>query len=956
MKKSASLVSLCLVALASFGMNQCPSETTEIPGLSAPVQVTTDQNGVWHIEAQNDFDLARAQGYVHCRDRLFQMDDTRRQVDGTESMLLGPGRLNADIQARVVGLHRAAQRSYDAAPPRFQAILQAYADGVNACIDTLPLPPEYGLLELTQVAPWTPVDTLKIGKAIAASLSLDIDTDLTQTLFAYIGAGMANSFDGQVLFSQDVYRSAPMDPASTVPDATNGTPYAVQWDAEKAAHLARAAAGAKRASQKLEANPLFALAIKRRESYVGSNEWGVTGSASLGGKPTIANDPHLSLNAPSTFWEWHLEVANDPDEGPMNVSGVGFPGTPGVILGQTDNVTWGATTNPMDVADVFSDKLYVAQPECLLIGALACIESPPDSFHPVDIQLGVTYYYNAIGDGIPDNLQQATGLPPEAVIIGTVPFRSDGPIIDITDTSVLSPPFGITTALVLQYTGFHATQELQTFSLWNRAENLTDFTNGLESFDVGSQNWAYADTAGNLAYFTSAELPLRSDLEGGGVVGLPPFFVRDGTSGLDNWVEDSAHSQGQAIPYAVLPSSEMPHTVNPVNGFFVNANNDPAGTTLDNDPLNQFRTGNPGAIYYLNPGYSPGLRAGRITRLIQDEIAGGGKVSFSDMQKFQANTQTLDAELLVPFLLTAFTHASEAGAPTELADLAGDPDVAEAIGRLAMWDLSQPTGLDDGWDARDPNGHRIPLFHPGGGGQHEVDSSVAATIYNMWRGFAIRNIVDARLAGFGLGAGSTEALKALYHLLNQAPYTGMAAAGFDWIPQPASLSADDRRDVALLQSLRDALDQLASNTLAPAFANSTDQEDYRWGKLHRIVFDHAFDDSFDIPPQGGFQDLAPGLRGLARDGGFNAVNASSFSPRSIGLNDFMFGGGPVRRYVGQPLFGRIVGVNAVPGGPSGIPGDPGYATQLATWLTADYHLVNMTHLVIGKKETLVPAP
>ena len=529
---------------------------------------------------------------------------------------------------------------------------------------------------------------------------------------------------------------------------------------------------------------------------------------------------------------------------------------------------------------------------------------------------------------------------------------STGPIIDITDTSVLAPPFGITTALVLQYTGFHATQELQTFSIWNRAENLADFQAGLDQFDVGSQNWAYADTAGNLAYFSSAEMPLRTDLESGAVAGLPPFFVRDGASGLNNWIDDPAKSQGQAIPFEILPFAEMPQTVNPANDFFVNANNDPAGTTLDNDPLNQTRTGNPGAIYYLNPGYALGLRAGRITRLIEDEIA-SGKVSFQEMKEFQANTQQLDAELLVPFLTTAFTNASEAGAPAQLAALAGDPEIVEAVGRLALWDFSTPTGLDEGYDASDFHGHRIPL-HPHGGGSAEIDASVAATIYNMWRGFAVRNIVDARLAGFGLGAGSSEALKALHNLLDQSPYTGVAAAGIDWIPLPAALSAEDRRDLALLQALRDALDQLASNDLAPAFANSTDQSDYRWGKLHRIRFDHPFEDAFDIPPQGGFDDLAPDLPGVARDGGYNVVNASGFSARATGLNSFMFGGGPVRRYVGKPFFGRILGVNVVPGGPSGIPGDSGYATQLATWLTADYHLVNMTRLIPGEKEELVP--
>ena len=85
--------------------------------------------------------------------------------------------------------------------------------------------------------------------------------------------------------------------------------------------------------------------MNRRQSFVGSNEWGVAGTNTNTGRPMIANDPHLSLVIPSTFYEWHLVVEDDPQNGPMNVSGVGFPGTPGVILGQNEHITWGATTN-----------------------------------------------------------------------------------------------------------------------------------------------------------------------------------------------------------------------------------------------------------------------------------------------------------------------------------------------------------------------------------------------------------------------------------------------------------------------------------------------------------------------------------------------------------------------------------------------------------------------------------
>jgi penicillin amidase len=941
---------------ADFTKSFKGGKAIKIPGLTDAVRLVTDRNGVRHIKATNDFDLAVASGYVHCRDRLFQMDQTRRQVDGTMAELLGPGRLEADIQARIVGLHRAAERTFNELLPRLRKLLEAYTDGVNHCIDTLPLPPEYSLLKLTQVRPWEAIDSVKISKAQAATLSLDIDTGLTEDLIAYATAGKVGGFDGQALFFYDVFRSAPMDEASTVPDATNETRFTNHWNAD-AAHPASIAKAARHLREKMAAHPLFALALNRRENHVASNEWGVTGSRTRDGRPIIANDPHLALNIPATFYEWHLVVTDDPKEGPLNVNGVGFPGLPGVILGQNERITWGATVNPMDVSDVFSDRLLVKQP-----GMDAYIESPPGTFHPVQIESNVTYYVNVIVENRVDNLVEAT-VPPEAKTIAWVksPFRSFGPIIYIKTPSVLMTG-GITTAYVLQYTGFHATQELQAIQLLNRARNLDDFLEGLEKLDVGSQNWIYADVDGNLAYFTSAELPLRTDLEAGAVAGLPPFFVRDGTSGFNNWIADPGKSQGQAIPFAVLPFDEMPHIINPENNFFVNANNDPAGTTLDNNPLNQFRTSNSNAIYYLNAGYADGLRAGRITQLIEDHP---GKISFNDMKRFQNNTQQLDAELMMPFLLEAFGNARDSDAPNELASLAKDHEIIEAVRRLAKWDFSTPTGISRGYDAKD-----FYSFRKSSVSVREARASVAATIYNMWRGQAIRNIIDYRLGQLGLGANlpnSRDALKALYNVLSQKDYTGVAAAGVDWIPEPEALSAKDRRDLALLQALRDALDRLASSDFAPAFGKSTNQNRYRWGKLHRIVFDHPFKDAFNndmfnIPPQAGFKNLSPELPGLARDGGYEVINRSGFSARAEDLNAFMFGHGSVRRYVGQVRRGlqKITGVNVVPGGPSGIPGDPYYATQLGAWLTADYHTVKMDlwfpNSRFVKKETFFPVP
>ncbi len=139
---------------------------------------------------------------------------------------------------------------------------------------------------------------------------------------------------------------------------------------------------------------------------------------------------------------------------------------------------------------------------------------------------------------------------------------------------------------------------------------------------------------------------------------------------------------------------------------------------------------------------------------------------------------------------------------------------------------------------------------------------------------------------------------------------------------------------------------------------------------------HPFVSSFSVPPAGGFVDLAPGLTGLSRDGGYEVVNASGFSARADGLNSFKFGGGPVRRYVGgpndndsdgceddsdnDPTSGKIKGVNVMPGGPSGNALSPNYVTQLGDWLTGEHHRVRMNKSVPPDKtqssESFVPGP
>src|SRR5215218_831908 len=207
-----------------------------LSGLEGSARVVRDADGLAHILADNRHDLFFLQGTVHAQDRLFQMDVRRRQADGTLAELLGPAALPTDVQLRTIGLHRAAARSLPALSEDARAVLAAYADGVNAWVAGNPLPPEYAVLSLTRVRPWTALDSVAVGKLQAFGLSFDLDIDLTTALLGYQQAGQAAGFDGTALFFQDLWRSEPFTHATTIPDASRaGAPSATASPARAAA-------------------------------------------------------------------------------------------------------------------------------------------------------------------------------------------------------------------------------------------------------------------------------------------------------------------------------------------------------------------------------------------------------------------------------------------------------------------------------------------------------------------------------------------------------------------------------------------------------------------------------------------------------------------------------------------------------------------------------------------------
>ena len=281
--------------------------------LDADVEVTRDGVGVPHIVAQSDEDLYRAQGYVQAQDRLFQMDLARRQASGMLAEVVGSAAVDTDKFFRTFSLRHAAEASWEGYDDDTKQILEWFAEGVNAYMDevkgTSKLSYEFKLLGY-EPEPWTPVDSLTIGKYMAYDLGGNWN------LQAFRHWALQNYTEEQM---DELMVDYPEN-AQSIIEANLATPVDV--------------AGA--------FDPKLLP-----EEFNGSNNWVISGELTESGYPLLADDPHLGLGTPSIWYQMHLQ---SPEQ---NVSGVIFAGIPGIILGHNEEIAWGVTNVNPDVQDLY---------------------------------------------------------------------------------------------------------------------------------------------------------------------------------------------------------------------------------------------------------------------------------------------------------------------------------------------------------------------------------------------------------------------------------------------------------------------------------------------------------------------------------------------------------------------------------------------------------------------------
>jgi penicillin G amidase len=290
-------------------------------GLAAPVEILRDKWGVPHIYAHSTPDLLFAQGFVHAQERLWQMDFNRRLVAGRLSEILGPVSIPLDRWMRTLTMRRVAESEVELLEGESRLLAERYAQGVNACMQSQPLPLEFRLLKCTPEL-WTPADSLAWVKMMCWTLCVNWEAEILRArLIDRLGPETAASLE-------------PVLP----PEWVRVIPPGVDYSCIGGTALDRAASARQ-----------FTGPGSRQG--VGSNNWVLSGSRTRTGMPILANDMHLGMNAPAIWIENHL-VSDD-----LHVTGVTFPGLPLVIAGHNEQLAWGFTNGFPDVQDLYIEHL-----------------------------------------------------------------------------------------------------------------------------------------------------------------------------------------------------------------------------------------------------------------------------------------------------------------------------------------------------------------------------------------------------------------------------------------------------------------------------------------------------------------------------------------------------------------------------------------------------------------------
>ncbi|GAB2931007.1 penicillin acylase family protein [Rheinheimera gaetbuli] len=493
-----------------------------LQGLQFPVEVTFDQQGTPSVFAKTDRDAYFAQGFLHASERIWQMELQRRTVQGRLSEILGSASFATDLWMRTLDLHGSAEKAWDHIGTSAQQSLLAYAEGVNAWLNSSKeLPPEFSVLGI-KPEPWNVVDSLAWQKVLALNLGLNMYGEMHRlSVLKVVPPEHLQTFfehDPPLTFKDRILYGLPLFSQPNHFAATESAEMESRYVDEQ--ELAGNGA--------LLYKDWFTMARDLRnnlaigELYSGSNAWAVAGKHTKSGGPILANDPHLGVQQ-NALW-YGIQMKGER----LNVTGMSIVGIPGVAIGRNTHIAWGTTSLMSDQQDLFfidvpldDNSTYLTDQGSETIelkqDVIAIRSDIPEVFNkkinPVVIEIRKT----SIGPIVSD----AVRAPGHTVVLSW-------PALDSDDRS------------------FEAFHQLQYATDWS------SFRTAVSLLKAPGLHFVYADSNGNIGSQVGGHMPIR----GKGVGVLP----------LNGSISDN-------LWQGYVPFEKLPYTYNPDSGVVVSANN-----------------------------------------------------------------------------------------------------------------------------------------------------------------------------------------------------------------------------------------------------------------------------------------------------------------------------------------------------------------------------------------------
>ena len=472
----------------------------QVAGLTAPVSIQRDHLGIPAIRGATREDVALALGFLHAQDRFFQMDLARRRAAGELAALIGVRAVALDREIRVHRFRAEAERAVKLLTPANRRIVEAYTAGVNSGLAALAAPPFEYLVLRQQPQRWLLEDSFLVVLSMFITLQ-DTDGSYESTLgtmhdvlpppmFEFLAPKgtewdtpvVGESFSTPPIPGPDIYNLRSRRAGRTTLPLPERPPRVRlrpgPWDVDLG---------------------IWDLGFADR-SALGSNNWAVSGALTPDGRAIVANDMHLAIRVPNTWYRASMEWRDSARTDPHVLVGVTLPGVAAIVTGSNTHIAWGFTNTWADWGDLIELEIDPANPDRY---------RTPDGWHDFE--------------RFDETIAVAGGPAQHEQVTWTI----WGPVLGTDYRGRLRAYAWVAHAGERLATTITPLESAQTI------EEAFDEANGL---GTPGQNLVVADRTGRIGWSVYGAIPRRVHMDG-----VLPSSWADGSRGWNGWLDRAAY-------------------------------------------------------------------------------------------------------------------------------------------------------------------------------------------------------------------------------------------------------------------------------------------------------------------------------------------------------------------------------------------------------------------------------